>query len=580
MVAVIDDEIEVADKPHSFTEPFGALRKRFDESSIICHLHHYQQTLLPPDDEVNLPLVERAFEIAAAADLVVIDWHLGMKDDPSHALSVIRKLTERAGIRFVLVNTRIEPREPARVIQEQFGATLEPAPEGAAADTLIRLRIGDNFFVSVRQKTFTAEDAAELLDEAQDWLATSFPDHLHWAGLEIAVRVREMLPKVVAAMPKGTNAALVHQLLFQRNAEIAEQITEVFLDELKLHFKTAPLATVSDETLFESLKTAMQKLAANTADLEAVHDEFSPGWAATATAAEEKKKAMKRLKAARPAKATPAAPAATAAPAPAPLSVAPAATVPAAAPTAETPAAATPAPAAGAAAISEEEARYLEEAEKQKLTPLEDATLAFRERLAKMPQIWGSPKIEPVRAERTRKKHFPSLGEPPEAASTAAYLRKAFSTTDAAFAAWASLKESAQLAFSGTEILFPGCVLRKIEPTETDPTWLLCITPACDCYWGKAKGYLFVIGTELKAKAKSKLSQTQTWFKTYQIAWDAKALIVKAPATSGATLIDGYKVDGAVRSAFASRIIQRVWSYQSRVGVDTSEYYRQIRDEV
>lgn len=545
VVAVLDDEIEDKDNPKAFTEPFAALRKRFDDSSIICHLHHYPFTYLPPDDEANIEAVNRAFRIAAAADLVVIDWHLGMEKDPSHAITVIEKLAAMDGIRFVLINTRIQPSEVAGIIQNSFSVVhREIHDEAGAPVPLIRMRVGENFFISIRHKTGTAEDANELLKEAQGWLASSFPDHLHWAGLEIAVRVREMLPKVVAAMPRGSNAALAHQLLFQRDAEIADQITEVFLDELKLHFGMQPLVTASDPILFESLKTVMQKLVSDTRAVQDIHDSFHAGWQTEAIAAEEKKtrhaELKKRLKSKKVTEKM----------------------------TAEE-----------QTALHAERDALQAELEKTTLVKREETLVSFRQKLARIAEIWENPTLQALRVEKSRGNHFPSFGGVSDPIITAAYLRKAFDTTDEAFSSWASLKESAHLPFAEPKTLFPGCVLERITQAAGEHQWLLCVTPACDCYWKSSKGYLFVVGKEQSPHQRSSLATTQMWFREHNIAWHSKTLIVKSPSVGGPNIIPGYKVMGAIRSQFAARIIQRVWSYQSRVGVDTSEYYRDIRAE-
>jgi hypothetical protein len=531
VVAIIDDEIEDATNPGKYSEQFSALRNNLDDSAIICHLHNYETFPVANDDEKAMAAVDRAYRIACAADLVIIDWHLGLEADPKYALLVIGKLIKEAGIRFVLINTNVNLNEAVRELKNTFNAQ-----EQAGGDPLLkRFKINDSFFISLRKKPTNSrtsdQDANKLIEEAQRWLASSFPDHLHWAGLELAVRVREMLPKVIAVMPKGTNAALLHQLFYQRGPqEIAAQITEVFLDDLKFHFGQNPLKTASDSALFELLKKQMIQLAESEKELRSVHDSYDPDWQNIVISCEAKDKARsqinEKLKSAQHS--------------------------------------------------AESQLKLKTRLEGYADSDQEKVIRGFLKRLDKIKENWRSAELEAVK--KNLPLYFPGLKPEPETHIIAAYLNKLLgSKHEDSLISWASLKEGTTIPFDKNTPLFPGCVLKR-RTTKQSYEYLLCISPACDCYTGGKEGYLFVSGKS-KPTERSSPSITQLCFQNKNIAWNAEVLVVMKPKPSAEGVIKGYTLVGAFRSQFTSRIIHRVWSFQSRVGVDTSEYYRLIRGE-
>ena len=104
----------------------------------------------------------------------------------------------------------------------------------------------------------------------------------------------------------------------------------------------------------------------------------------------------------------------------------------------------------------------------------------------------------------------------------------------------------------------------------------MCISPACDCYRPpNGDKYLYIQGYEEATIARSKARHTQYCIQGKNIKWDASLIITESNLFN----IDGYEFWGTLRDAFASRVIQRIWAYLSRVGVDTSEYIHLQRKE-
>ena len=81
------------------------------------------------------------------------------------------------------------------------------------------------------------------------------------------------------------------------------------------------------------------------------------------------------------------------------------------------------------------------------------------------------------------------------------YIRQAFSLqgkpTD--FRAWAQLRETV-FTPPNDQVMWPGYVFRSRHRLENKPTWLLCISPLCDCYRPKKDKYLFIGGTAVESE--------------------------------------------------------------------------------
>lgn len=573
VIAVIDDQVFEHDG-RTMEPRFYHLQQESQQHDILCGFLHYKGH----DCDADAEELERAVRSARAADVVVLDWKMGNPEqrksevgldlgDESHALSIIRKLAEDHALRFVVIYTR----ESADSVEEELQRGLKescelceltgsnkPIAEPATPDDFVtgkekeaptpsRSRIyhwQNRLFITVRQcngdKSVSPRELIELIPSI---LLDAFTDHLHWAGLEVAARTKRMLPQIIADLPAMTDGGILHQLLYQQDNEIAEQITEVLLDELEFRFQVSPLETVSDVVLFDHLKSTMQRLCANKEILTSIVEKLSPSWIEGRDIARSKNLL----------KTTP-------------------------------------------TAMDKRRADVVKHLES--LSWINVDLQACRSALA------GDKAVKVV-------KYFPhdpepDPGDPCRAASE--YIKTALQLDgqNTKFDAWVGLRESVVSTVNKNQ-LWPGYVLRRANPAQGQSEWLLCITPACDCAHPKDGNYLFVEGKKRTGSPQaSEARETQTFVRDHEIIWNAQSLVVlhkplerikvmveqtdplanvqlvvEAVGAVEETLtgVDEFEVYGCLRPKFTERIIQRIWSYQSRVGVDSSEIYRQVRKE-
>lgn len=277
VVTVIDDDIEVSDAPMLegdrgvgsgpvISQRFWQLRKGFQDRKILCHLHTYPKTDMASDHPNAEPLIEAAAIMAAAANVVVLDWHLGKPGEGSdHAEAVLEKLLDSGELRFVILNSNDEPSRIRDRLIEIPIAGLAFADAADVPEGTIGARLGTRLFVLIRKKSEITEaeaDAETLVQQVFSWMETTFPDQLHWAGLELSARVAEILPRVLGALPRATDVPLFHQWLFNEDLETNEQVVAFLLDELGLQFGLHPLAALDEECVKERITGRMTALAA------------------------------------------------------------------------------------------------------------------------------------------------------------------------------------------------------------------------------------------------------------------------------------------------------------------------------
>lgn len=562
-IAVIDDQIfEEGNRP-TVSSLFNTLREDCEENGVLCHLNHYPLRQYDPDNPEVIQQLKRAQRLIENSDAVILDWNLGHADTPEHALHLIRDLQNTTSLRFVLIYTRrkdfdeierqlfsvVENLEKmqnsiqSHVVGEEEAVEAEPTDEetlkadekgkadvepASARGQLHDYRMKNNLFIFVRNKGELQAD--QILNTIQQAMLRSFPDHLHWAGLEMAAKTRSLLPMIISKLPVNTDGALSHQLLYQNDGELANQVSEVFVDELKFGLQENPLKSIGDGVLFTQVCSYMRDLCKDPDALRQIVTSSSTGW----HQAVEQIKAKKVLG--------------------------------------------------------------------QTITSDEGKRLAVENQLGEL--TWEDVKLENARAAATGKspKLFPFdpvvLGNLSRIIAT--YIETAFQRnsliTD--YRAWASLKESV-LSKIAEEKIWPGHILHRKQHDDEKPDYLLCITPACDCYRPKQGKYLFVGGTALdtdKPKKPSTPQETQSCVGNLQITWNATDLIIEKNPLANSSVADAgtseaskhepelgegprFEIIGALRPTFTERIIQRIWTYQSRVGVDTSELFRTIRGE-
>lgn len=563
-IAVIDDEVFEPRGSVTLSSRFNSVRRSCQDEGIVCHLFDYPMN--PNDieaDRVN----KAAVKLALGADVVVLDWALGLADNPENSRAILKLLARDKGFRFVVIYTNKALVRVERVLRnveelarlKPVGGDWEPleelkAGEGAEAEGEGELNLADldeggaqdstevageeevhreaateaaepveaagfaprfyhldhRLFLSVQAKPADPLESAQLVGSIRAALLQSFPDDLHWSGLEMAARVREWFPKVLATLPVGTDKGLQFQSLYQRDGDVADQVAEVLLDELRLALRSDRLQSVSDALLFDEIKGGMQALGESDRLSEIAHK----------------------------------------------------------------------ASCAARSLIGLDNAQ-------QEPRAVDPAAFAA---------VWNNPRLNQAREALQSFKgtgdYFPNSLEEDESrvvyrvVSTYLGAGEEGDSCQRPCEKWASVRESALLKVQRP--IETGHIIEDLAKPDALDRWRLCISPLCDCAHPK-DGYLVVVGEELPTSRPSAQPETQSSVvvrsseqpdattRECQIAWDARRVqFIPKDALEDK---EKYKLAGIVRSTFVSRVVHRVFAWQSRVGVDTSEFVRRVRNE-
>jgi len=146
---------------------------------------------------------------------------------------------------------------------------------------------------------------------------------------------------------------------------------------------------------------------------------------------------------------------------------------------------------------------------------------------------------------------------------------------------YGSLREHFQTPSPVTR-LYPGVVLRASDPAKRkcEQEWLLCLSPACDCARGEdEKQYLFVRGETVSDIEPDSENTVQTCIAsddTYShVKWSSKWFTTMNTKPSA---VEGYTFHTRLRDDFVRLLTQKVFGWQSRAGVNSSEYLRIMRN--
>lgn len=146
---------------------------------------------------------------------------------------------------------------------------------------------------------------------------------------------------------------------------------------------------------------------------------------------------------------------------------------------------------------------------------------------------------------------------------------------------YGSLREHFQTPCPVTR-LYPGVVLRASDPAKRkrEQEWLLCLSPACDCARGEGeKQYLFVRGATVSDVEPESDNTLQTCIATddthSHVKWSSKWFITMNTKPS---VVEGYTFHTRLRDDFVRLLTQKVFGWQSRADVNSSEYLRFMRN--
>jgi hypothetical protein len=272
-VLMLDDEIFKSSEVGTQIDPlFYNAKKAFESQGMLCDLRQIDHDF-SSDDGIKLVLKQLRI-----ADTIVVDWFLGHgkaeAEDPSNAIQVLKELVSIDGFRFAVVHTKATPERVIKRLKAEFPGTFqslqlqnaavpaddETSPiisEDAAADQAPPTqspsiyKLDKSVYLTIVPKP--SPDASQTATVAAlfaEGLRLVFPDHLHWAGLEFAVRLRSVLPALLAKLPALTDTALIFQSLTQEGEnELASCITESLVQEMRELLSSSPLEAVTDHTL-------------------------------------------------------------------------------------------------------------------------------------------------------------------------------------------------------------------------------------------------------------------------------------------------------------------------------------------
>jgi hypothetical protein len=535
-IVLLDDDIN-PDDVVAYAR-FSSFADRCSTSAILCHLFPYPKTHMEPDDDECRPVIQKAVNLAKYSDLIILDWHLTGTESPSHAKRIIKEVAATDSVKFLIINTQVEiesleeelrellPGDFGRLDDSEIGTTTNqgeedenpnlvgPTPQ-MPLESSVRFHYRKRLFISARKKgdVTTVDDATPLLEHVFKSLTESYSDHLHWAGLELASRIRKILPRIIAAFPSGIDSPLLLEMLYQKSDDVAHRIADLILDELKSHFLSTALKSVSDAVLLNHLAASIVKAIDDKKFIEVILPTVDAGSAV-------------RLK------------------------------------------------------IALEKEVHGDSLNGNDKTVLQEFN--------KLRENWKNPVLEDIRAsisQRTRD-HFYLTKEREERKKVAAAIDLSITGQNilGPHADWACFNENVLLFEKESYEVQQGMVLYNLLSSRGEPRYSLCITPSCDCYRPETIEYrfLFILGSPYDPQKAHKGKEiTSSSLGRLHIAWDATKLVVLLdPLCQKPTAMNcQYQVVGQLRPNITQRIIQRIWSYQSRVGIDTSEYIRDLRDE-
>lgn len=497
-VLVLDDEIHrISEHGEAILDPiFLRAKKAFEDRGMLCDLRQIDNDF---DDEAKVTLIEKQL---SRCDTVVIDWYLGSgKDtikDPSNALRVLEQMSKLGGFRFAIIqsketaetivtglkakfesgfsvvtvnHTSASPdTDTSEIIAEDEQLSESAASETPLASSPTTYRLTPSMYVSVVSKERNHSSVVDIPQFFLSGLKAAYPDHLHWVGFEFASRVRELLPKLLETLPKGTDPAMVFQALLQGKGELGDSLVEAFTEEIAEMLRTDPLLAANDETLIKRISGELDGAGLDNfkqITTEYLHrnkrkSEFDKQFGAfTSAGGQSEKKSPQRLV-----------------------------------------------------------CDYIANALVTSIT--EDSLMIAHSGYASL------------------REHF--RGQPPTR-------------------------------------LYPGVVLRTLGPSPDGQDWLLCLSPACDCARGEGeRDYLFVYGQTIKSIEPETDNTVQTCIADVDacnyVKWSGKRLITKRTLPS---MIEGYTFHTRLRDDFVRLLVQKVFGWQTRAGVNSSEYFRIMR---
>lgn len=254
----IDDEIR-PDKADSDGDPFRSFfyptAQEFQKKELLVHLHPYDPDTSSDEDNTfdeDSESLGSAVSLAKKADVIILDWHLG-REDPQHSIQLLKSLENESAIRYIIVLSKFADRFEEEMKTGEMLMDDSDSPN----DTHLFQNIGDAWannqgtHIIVMKKPDLGPDFAEnfcrsVIDAIYALMSKANPDYLHWAAIEIAAKLRHSIPGWVQAIPRGTDTAVLSELISE-DTEARSFIPEHLLEDLSHLAKLHSLASLDSK---------------------------------------------------------------------------------------------------------------------------------------------------------------------------------------------------------------------------------------------------------------------------------------------------------------------------------------------
>jgi hypothetical protein len=244
----VDDEIkpDVKEKlGDPFRDFFYPIARDFQTEGFLVHLHPFDSSLSSGDDIFSSDdsSFESMVKLAKKADIIILDWHLGAST-PENSTRLLKELANDPASRFVVVLSKYADKFADEMKEAGLIRSASEKKEDAESKLLFsKDKAGywantNGTHLTVLSKNVPNErnedrsiSAKEIVNSIHQLISSSYSDYLHWVTLEIASKIRARIPAWLQAVPRGTDVAVLGELLSQ-TTEAKEFIPEFLLDDL------------------------------------------------------------------------------------------------------------------------------------------------------------------------------------------------------------------------------------------------------------------------------------------------------------------------------------------------------------
>ena len=204
----IDDEIHIevsqsgSDSGSRTPKLFVDKLSEFEQNGLLCHLKCFPQSAGKDDfyDDSADVVARQCVNLARQSDVVIIDWMLGSVDSSEQAEHIIKELLgEGKGFRFIVILSKDAPSDTAYT-------DLDCSFKVIADTGCLWQNDFGQFLLSLRKDEFAS---ANLFDTICDAFANAYTDYLHLAAMEIAGRIRDVVPQWFSAITSNADLGIL-----------------------------------------------------------------------------------------------------------------------------------------------------------------------------------------------------------------------------------------------------------------------------------------------------------------------------------------------------------------------------------